>query len=548
MPAPSLEGSEWNLALLNGSSLKTGTNITLKFAEGQASGFAGCNAYGGAYSEPAAGKLSIGEMAVTAQACLEPEGVLGQEGAYIQALRQAASYQVEGERLHVQNAAGETTLVFEQYLALGMNADDLIGTRWELTSLDGTPPVEGSTISLGFRDDRHASGHAGCRDYAATYEASDDQVRFPSLAMTGDEACLADQALYEQEGRYTDALSWATHYRLSAETLEIRTARGEVLIYKPALANAFPEAEVTQPDELPTNTCTSPTYMVWSTRELPELSARFQAALDATGLRGAEGAAGAFGEDWYEAESDAGQSQAPCYFSVMETDFYVTLPAASLSDREALGASMGNVLAALKRFPPEKTPGPQPGFLDVTFVAGSEQKTLRIPVTEALEAGERGVSGAALMDVLYSPEMPGFGPSCEAFQTLVVTAGDVQQESVVTSYRCENATIDSTSQVPASPPTLALNEGELLGLRLGTEVAPDELALRLYPEAGIAASFFRWPEELPLDVEPVDQVDLEPALAFEYRPKVPAGAYSLVIRASWGEEVDVFYALSFEMR
>ena len=33
--------------------------------------------------------------------------------------------------------------------------------------------------------------------------------------------------------QYTDALTWATNYRLGEGRLEIETARGEVLIFEP---------------------------------------------------------------------------------------------------------------------------------------------------------------------------------------------------------------------------------------------------------------------------------------------------------------------------
>ena len=547
--APGLADSEWLLTLLNGEQLRAGSQVTLRFAGGQASGFAGCNAYGGAYREPSGGTLSIGELAVTAQACLEPDGVMEQEAAYIRALREVVAYQIDGEQMEMRNETGGARLVFERDRHEAMNPEDLIGTIWALTSLDGEGPVEGSSITLGFHDDRHVSGHAGCREYAATYQASGNEIRFPSLTMTGDESCLADEALYQQEGRYTDALSWATHYQVSEEQLEIWTARGEMLIYEPGLPQGEPDAEQTYPDALPTNTCTSPVYMVWSSRELDQLSARFQAALDATGLEAAGGTAGAFGEDWYESDSGAAAGEGPCYFSVMQTDFYVTLRVASLADREALGRSLAKVLDALELFPPEETPGPQPGFLDVTFVAGEERESLRTVVPEALQERERGVTGSVLMEALGAPPaLPGPDAACEAYQELVVTAGSVEQRAVVTSFRCEKAIIDSTGQSPANPPDLALEAGGRLEFRLGAGSVPDSLELRLYPEAGIAAAFFRWPEELPMEIEPVEGVELEPGLSFEYQPASPAGAYSLVVRATWGEAVDLFYALSFAVR
>ena len=234
-----LDGTEWVLASLHGSDLMEGTNITLGFADGHASGFAGCNAYGGAYTVAEDGTLSVPVMAVTAQGCVEPDGVMEQEAAYTQVLQTGGAYRVVDDRLELQSVIGETVLVFRQRVEVAMNPSDLVGTAWQLVSTNGQPPVEGTTITLAFQDETHASGHAGCREYAATYEASGDHIRFPSLSMSGDDACLLEEAVYQQEGQYTDALTWTTNYRLEDGLLEIVTARGEVLIFEPLPATAL---------------------------------------------------------------------------------------------------------------------------------------------------------------------------------------------------------------------------------------------------------------------------------------------------------------------
>jgi len=239
-----LEGTEWVLVSLNGDSLIEGTNITLNFAactepsrsEGILSGFAGCNAYGGGpdsgpYTATDEGTLTIPQIAVTLQRCLTPEGVIQQELAYIETLRNAAAYRVMDDRLEIDNAAGETTLVFARKEEFLMNPSDLLGTRWQLLSWNGSSPIVGSTITIAFAESE-ISGHAGCRGYRGTYEASGDDIRFPRLAMT-EYLCLCPEALIAQEGQYTTSLGWATNYRLSEGQLEILTARGEVLIYGP---------------------------------------------------------------------------------------------------------------------------------------------------------------------------------------------------------------------------------------------------------------------------------------------------------------------------
>jgi heat shock protein HslJ len=105
-----LEGTRWVLEQLNGNPTLPGTEVTLQFEDGNAGGTA-CNSYGGSYTTND-GRLSIPEIIRTEMACLEPEGVMEQEDAYLMALQGASAYQVVDGQLQIENAAGETTLVF----------------------------------------------------------------------------------------------------------------------------------------------------------------------------------------------------------------------------------------------------------------------------------------------------------------------------------------------------------------------------------------------------------------------------------------------------
>ena len=119
-----------------------------------------------------------------------------------------------------------------------MNPADLVGTAWQLRSLNGSDLVEGSTITLAFLDEGMAIGHAGCRQYVFSYGADADGIHFPVQSMLGEEDCLQDEALWQQEGQYTDSFTWARSYRLGDGQLELLTARGETLVF-----DALPEQE-----------------------------------------------------------------------------------------------------------------------------------------------------------------------------------------------------------------------------------------------------------------------------------------------------------------
>ena len=114
--------TEWTLVSLNGEELIEDTEITLYFKEEYLGGSMTCNNYGGGpdsgkYVATGKGKLKIDQLAVTVQLCSEPQGVMEQEDAYIEALQNAATYRAVDGRLEIDNAAGKTTLVFAKKMA-----------------------------------------------------------------------------------------------------------------------------------------------------------------------------------------------------------------------------------------------------------------------------------------------------------------------------------------------------------------------------------------------------------------------------------------------
>ncbi|MGD2253300.1 MAG: META domain-containing protein [Anaerolineales bacterium] len=108
-----LDGTGWELTLLNGEALVPDTQITLRFEGGDLHGSAGCNTYGGGYTLAQDGSLQVGPMAITEMYCMDPEGVMDQEYAYMQLLGSAAKASRDGDRLTLEDGAGASILVFE---------------------------------------------------------------------------------------------------------------------------------------------------------------------------------------------------------------------------------------------------------------------------------------------------------------------------------------------------------------------------------------------------------------------------------------------------
>jgi hypothetical protein len=78
------------------------------------------------------------------------------------------------------------------------------------------------------------------------------------------------------------------------------------------------------------------------------------------------------------------------------------VPVASLDDRQVLGTLSEKILVVLDGFPTESTPGPNAGYIGVTFQAGGEELWLWFPVTVGESARALGLGGAALLDELQN--------------------------------------------------------------------------------------------------------------------------------------------------
>ena len=100
---------------------------TLAFEDGQASGRAACNSYGGAYDAGDDGSLSFEGFAVTEMACEPPLMTL--ESAYLEALGRSPASSVDGTAAALGDG---TDLTFDEEVP--PVALPLVGTTWTLTT------------------------------------------------------------------------------------------------------------------------------------------------------------------------------------------------------------------------------------------------------------------------------------------------------------------------------------------------------------------------------------------------------------------------------
>ena len=209
---PGLAGTGWQLIALAGEAVSE--NITLSFgADGRLSGNGGCNSYSGPYTT-AAGALTIGPLLSTRIACPDSS-----ENAYFAALQAATSYTADGSTLTIYTDMDEM-LIFAQLPALE-------GVVWNLELINGSPVV--APVTLEFDADASSAGGRACNSYGGSYVLAGDTISFSGLFSTM-MACT-DDGVMEQEQAYFDALSSATRYAISGDTLTITYGDGQTLVF-----------------------------------------------------------------------------------------------------------------------------------------------------------------------------------------------------------------------------------------------------------------------------------------------------------------------------
>ena len=150
--------------------------------------------------------------------------------------------------------------------------------------------------------------------------------------------------------------------------------------------------EVPDAESAQESTSTECAFM-WANEPLPELSDEFIQALKDYPLQ-ADGYAQAYGENCVTNEGDVVR------FLPMETDFYITLQVEKLEDERALGEVVEQIMEVLTRFPTDATPGPQPGYVGITFEAPENSLRLWVLRAEIETALENGLRGKELLKAL----------------------------------------------------------------------------------------------------------------------------------------------------
>jgi heat shock protein HslJ len=173
-----LVGRQWHLVTYRNTDgaltpVVAGTSVTATFdAAGRVSGFGGCNDYNAEYSVEGTG-IMFGPVAATFKYCADPMGVMDQEGAYLAALAEAATYSVTETHLELRAANGTPLATFVTH----PTGAALAGPVWTWQKSQGsdggvTVPDVPAHYTVQFLANGQAEFRADCNNAFGTYHAT----------------------------------------------------------------------------------------------------------------------------------------------------------------------------------------------------------------------------------------------------------------------------------------------------------------------------------------------------------------------------------------
>jgi heat shock protein HslJ len=163
-------------------------------------------------------------------ACVEPEGIMEQEDAFLAALESAARYQVQGDQLTLFTAEGNMVVVMTT-----IQDTPLTSTNWTLITYNNgnqgrVSTLAGSEITAMFDDAGKMGGKAGCNNYNASYTIDGENMTIGPAASTR-MACSTPEGIMEQEAAYLAALERVSAFEINGDELVLLDETGQGLLY-----------------------------------------------------------------------------------------------------------------------------------------------------------------------------------------------------------------------------------------------------------------------------------------------------------------------------
>jgi heat shock protein HslJ len=117
------------------------------------------------------------------------------------------------------------------------NAPALPGTKWELVTLNGAAPVEGTSVTLFFGNDDQAGGDASCNTYGGSYTIKGSGLTFGPMMST---MMACEPVIMDQEQAYLKVLGDTRSFEATSDKLTLKDSSGkELAVFTPYQPSAL---------------------------------------------------------------------------------------------------------------------------------------------------------------------------------------------------------------------------------------------------------------------------------------------------------------------
>lgn len=209
-----------------GEQIPGGGPLTLEFADGRVSAFAGCNR-GSAPADLSGGHLRTGELATTMMACPPP---FGDTDAWMTRLLEAApAWTLAADTLTLSTAT--TTVTLRDKKAVDPNRP-LVGTTWLVDTLVSgqsamtSVALEQARPTLTINADQSVTGWTGCNTFYGRAEVTEPTVTFAAVQLAGP-PCSGE--LGDIERAIVRVLDGPVQVVIDADRLTLSGAKGDGL-------------------------------------------------------------------------------------------------------------------------------------------------------------------------------------------------------------------------------------------------------------------------------------------------------------------------------
>lgn len=219
-----LADTSWRLAAINGSGVThpaAGATLTFNADGTGAGGNGSCNSFGTMVASDGS-VLSFSPVIATERACF-PETRMVAEEAYFDALQRTARFVSNDTGLTLFDAKGQELLHFERVETAAVETD-LIGTRWSLGDLEGSPAF--GLARIAFNENGELTGQGPCNSFAGDYRLGEGMsVEIMPRETT---RCFCED--FDRERQFFDALRQVRKWRIDGERLLLQAGDATLMI------------------------------------------------------------------------------------------------------------------------------------------------------------------------------------------------------------------------------------------------------------------------------------------------------------------------------